>query len=137
MMTAPAAPSGLVRTKRATTPAAVSFGARVAEAVPWATSMLVAMASAVADTRVEPRVGQVDQQVDDDEPEGDEEDQRLHHWIVAVGDRVDHEPADAVQGEHGLGDHGPADKERELCPDERDDREHRVLERVPDDDRAL
>src|SRR5262249_25580096 len=127
MMTAPAAPSGLVRTKRATTPARVSFGARVAEAVAWASSMLVAMGvsslggglrppseprsagkpsrvasswslspSAVANARVEPRVGQVDQQVDDDEPEGDEEDQRLHHWIVAVGDRVDHEPPDAV-----------------------------------------
>ena len=35
MMTAPAAPSGLVRTNRATTPPTDGFGASVADAVAW------------------------------------------------------------------------------------------------------
>src|SRR5262249_59190050 len=74
------------------TPALEPAGVRGMISSPW---------SAVADARVEPRVGQVDQQVDDDEAEGDEEDQRLHHRVVAVSDRVDHEAPDAVQGEDG------------------------------------
>ncbi len=43
MITAPAAPSGLVRTNFATTSAKLGFGARVADAPAWASSIFVAI----------------------------------------------------------------------------------------------
>src|SRR5512137_443230 len=99
MMSAPAAPSGLARTKLDTCSGQVSWGARDAVSVPM--SELSTAISVVPDARVEPRVGQVDQQVDDHEAERDQEDERLHHRVVTVSDRVHHEAAHPVQGEDG------------------------------------
>src|SRR6266850_6923302 len=95
MISAPAAPSGFVRMNLTTSSAALSRGDRSAEAVACVSSKFVAML-AVPDPRVEPRVGQVDQQVHDHEAERRQEDQRLHDRVVPVGHRVHHEPAHAV-----------------------------------------
>src|SRR5262245_3872766 len=108
MIAAPPAPSGLVRTNFATSCTTVSRGARGAEAAVWV-RIVVAMTSAIADAWIEPRIGQVDEEVHDHETEGNEEDQGLHHRIVPVGDGIHDEPTDPVQGEHRLGDDEPAD----------------------------
>src|SRR5688500_18453084 len=111
MMKAPAAPSGLVRTNLTISSESVSCGARVAVAVGCATSMCVAMRLPVPDARVEPRIGEVHEEVDDHEAERDQKHERLHDRVVAMGDGVDDEPADAVQREHRLGDNEAADEE--------------------------
>src|SRR5688572_9940629 len=103
MMKAPAAPSGLVRMNLTTSSPAVRRGLSVVAAVVWATSMRVAIALPVPDAWIEPRVGEIDEQVDDHEGERDEEHERLHDRVVAVGHRVHHETADAIEGEHRLG----------------------------------
>src|SRR5689334_20669613 len=103
MMSAPAAPSGLARAKahaRSTQPTGRAAGA----VAPAPTRELSTLISVVPDARVEPRVGEVDQEIDHHEAERDQEDEGLHHRVVAVRDRVDHEPAHSVEGEDGLGD---------------------------------
>jgi hypothetical protein len=45
---------------------------------------------------IEPGVEQVDQEVHENEDEGDEQDQRLSHRVVAMGDRFDEQHANAV-----------------------------------------
>src|SRR2546430_15500520 len=62
--------------------------------------------SAVANPRIDIRVHQVCQQVDDDERDGEQEHDALHHGVVARADRVDQEAADAWPGEDRLGQHG-------------------------------
>src|SRR5215470_19689488 len=112
MMRAPTAPSGFLRTKVATCPSQPICGASGAEAVASIREVLT-LISVVADAGVEPRVGEVDQEVHDHEAERDEEHQGLHYRVVSVGHRVHHEAAHAVQGEDGLGDHEAADEECE------------------------
>src|SRR5688572_1635623 len=97
MITAPAAPSGFVRTNFTTSSAAVSRRARGAEARAWVSATLVAIRlggelgqpfpdcpSPVADTGIEPRIGQIDEEVHDHEAERDEEHQGLDDGVVAV-----------------------------------------------------
>src|SRR5262249_59326242 len=72
--------------------------------VAWSWSRARTGASAVPDARVEPRVGDVHQEVHDDEASGHQHDERLQERVVAVGDRLHEEQADAVEVEHLLGD---------------------------------
>src|SRR5215471_108340 len=62
--------------------------------------------SAVADSRIEIAVQQVDGQVDRHEQHRDEQDRALGQRIVALVDRPEDEPADAGQREDLLDDHG-------------------------------
>src|SRR5438552_17151385 len=60
---------------------------------------LVMESSRVADPRIQERVGQVDDQVDDHEGEGGDEGEALHLLVVAGDDGVDPEGAEAGHGE--------------------------------------
>ena len=64
----------------------------------------------------------------------DQHDQGLGQRVVAVRDRLDEQQAEAVQVEHLLGDHEPAEQERELEADHGQHRQHRVLQRVARED---
>src|SRR5882672_1741075 len=125
----PAAPSGFFRTKRATTVHAP--GCRRA---PGGTAIAAGL-TAIPNSRVEDAVQHVHDEVGDDHDDRGEHDEVLDHRIVTPQDRLNQEPRDAGQVEDGLGDHEPADEERELDPDDGDDGQQGVLERVtPDDD---
>src|SRR5262249_37751643 len=103
MMKAPAAPSGFRRMNEEISSPHVTGGARGAVGA-CRSGYWTAIGLPVADAWIEPRVGEIDDEVHHHEAEGDEEHEGLHHRIVAMGDRVDHEAAHAVQGEHGLRD---------------------------------
>jgi hypothetical protein len=51
----------------------------------------------VMDARVEPGTKHVDQKIHEDKRKRDQQDQGLGHRIVAIGDRLDEQHADAVQ----------------------------------------
>src|SRR5678815_4244861 len=104
MMSAPTTPSGLARTNPETCSGQVTREARGAVAEEPSSELSIAI-SVIPDARFEPRVGEIDQQVHDHEAEGDQEHEGLHHRVVAVGDRVDHEAADSVEREDRLGHH--------------------------------
>src|SRR5262245_18404763 len=55
--------------------------------------------SAIPDPRVEPAVEHVDQEAAQDEADRDQEDDALYQGVVPREDGVDHQPADAGQGE--------------------------------------
>ena len=76
-------------------------------------------------------VGDVDEQVDEDEDERDEEDPALQHRVVASLDRLDEPGADPGPGEDGLGQHRAGEQQPRLKADDRRDRQHRVAENVP------
>src|SRR6185503_17270049 len=71
----------------------------------------VAMSSSgVPDPWIQERVGQVHEQVDDDERDGGDERKALHLLVVARDDRVDPERAEARHGEKGLDHDGAPDQ---------------------------
>src|SRR5215468_3320577 len=57
-------------------------------------------ASVGADTGIEEAIHEVDGEVDDDEQERGHEHRALHHWVVAIVDRLHGEPADPRPREH-------------------------------------
>src|SRR5687768_12408810 len=57
---------------------------------------VTAMCLAVADARIDPRVRDVDEEVDQQEKGRYEHDQGLHEGVVAVRDRVDEQHAEPV-----------------------------------------
>src|SRR5215467_7837952 len=118
MMKAPTAPSGFFQMKVAISSPHVTGGARGAVGA-CTSGYWTAIGLPIADARIEPRIGEIDDEVYHHEAEGDEEHEGLHHGIIAVGDRVDHEAPHAVQGEHRLRDHEASDEERELRTEER------------------
>src|SRR4029450_7938876 len=128
--TRPAAPSGFFRAKR-TIVVHVPARARARAGTAISTRL-----TAIAHPRVENAVEHVDEQIAEDDDDGDEHDEVLHDRIVAPENRLDQEARDPRQIEDRLGDPGAADEKRELDADDRDDREQRVLERVPPDDDA-
>src|SRR5690625_7848465 len=79
--------------------------------------------SVIAHPGVEEAVGQVDQQVDQHEPEREHQDRALDDGEVAGGDRLDAEAAGAGPGEDDLGDRGAAEQRAEVDPDAGDDRQ--------------
>src|SRR6266849_2184441 len=89
-----------------------------------------------ADTRIQVRVEQIDDQVDADEGRGKQEDRGLDDRIVPVVDRLDRVTADARPREDRLRDHGSAEERAELDADDRHDGDRRVLQRVFPDDGA-
>src|SRR5215469_16921253 len=118
MMKAPTAPSGFFQMKVAISSPHVTGGARGAvgdcTSGYWTTISLP-----IAAARIEPRIGESDDEFHHHEAEGEEEHEGLHHGIVAVSDRVDHETPHAVQGEDRLRHHEASDEEREFRTDER------------------
>ena len=91
----------------------------------------------VPDPGVEECVGEIDEKVQGHHHRGDDQVHRLHHRIVQAGEGLEEEEPDAGQAEDRLDDHRAADVERDLQSDQADHRDHRVLERVPQDDRPL
>src|SRR5438067_2283869 len=93
--------------------------------------------SGYPDPWVEPAVGQVDQEIDQDDGGGQDEDGGLDDWVVAVDDRLDREQADARPGEDGLDDDRPAEDVAKLEADDRDQRNQGVAQPVPTQHRKL
>src|ERR687891_1087346 len=140
-MTPPTVPSGLRRTivtQTSTYHGNVRGSRRTSSAMVEAgTGLTVAIVSPVPDPRVEERVGQVDGQVEADHHRRHDEVHRLHDRVVEPGERLEEEQADAGQAEDRLDDDGAADVERHLQADQAHHRDQRVLQRVPEHDRAL
>src|SRR6266403_1681978 len=91
----------------------------------------------VADTRVQKRIGEVDEEIEADDHRRDDQVHRLHDRVVELVEGLEEEEPHAGEPEDRLDDHGAADVERHLQPDQADDRDQRVLERVTQDDRPL
>src|SRR5712692_2358120 len=91
----------------------------------------------IPNPRIEPRVEQVDGEVDEHERERDDEHAALHQRNVAREDALDHERADAGPREHRFREDGAAEEIAGLDADDGDDRHERVLQRVSDDHAAL
>src|SRR5215468_3688763 len=87
-----------------------------------------ALASLIADARIEVRVEEIHEEIDEDK--GDREDHHgaLHHRIVALVDAIEQGPAQPRKPEDLLGDHDPAQEEAHLEAEDRDDRDQRVPE---------
>src|SRR6202162_5646726 len=113
MMTPPAAPRGFLRQKRRSVTHIPSREGRAAGAA----TPTAAPLAAIAHPRVEHAVEHVHGEVREDHDRGDKHDEGLHDRVVAPRDRLDEETRDARQVEDGLGDHEPADQERELDAD--------------------
>ncbi len=89
------------------------------------------------DPRVDDRVRDVDEQVDEHEHDRDEEDAALEHRVVAVEDRVLQPRPDARPGEDRLGEHRAESSRPVWRPMIVDDRQQRVAQHVaPVDDGA-
>src|SRR6266545_6523681 len=93
--------------------------------------------ASVPDARIDQRVGEVDDQVYEQEGNRDQQDAALDHRIVAGEDRVHHEPSDAWQGEHRLDEDRASQQRAELQADHGDYRIQRVAERVLVDDESI
>ena len=93
---------------------------------------------AVPDPRIEPAVGDVDQQVDEDENHGDDNHDALHGPEVRVLRNVEHDVvADARYAVDELQDDVAADDVSEKNADDRQYRNEGVFQGVPDNDDAL
>src|SRR3972149_1090905 len=82
----------------------------------------------VANTRVQTRVKDVDDQVDGRDEQGDEYDSALNSREVTVFDALQQVPRDTRPREHRLGEDRAAHQQRELQPDHRDDRDEGVAQ---------
>src|SRR2546427_3780144 len=97
----------------------------------------LAVPSAIPDTRVEPRVAEVDQHIDHDEDHGVEQHEVLHDDDVAL-DHRDHERAPQPRHPERLLDrHRAAEHEAQEHAGDRDDGQQRVGQRVPHHDDPL
>src|SRR5262249_8365954 len=77
--------------------------------------------SVIADTRVEHRVEEIDDQIDHHEGGGDEQHAPLHQRIVARLDGPHHHGPESRPGEHRLGEEGPAEEKAPLHAPRGDD----------------
>src|SRR5207245_8172915 len=115
-ITAPIAPSGRRRAKSLV--AAHQRDVRVATSGISAnvSAGLIAMGYPLpeCDARIDPRVGQVDHEVHEDEDEGHQQHQRLGERVVAMGNRFDEQEPEPIEVEDLLGDDEPAHEEGEL-----------------------
>src|SRR5215216_5464309 len=89
------------------------------------------------DPRVEEAIDQVDSKTGEHDCKADQEHDRLDDGVVTTEDRFDEEPSGAWNGKDRLGDDRPAEEVAQLNAQDGDDRQHPVLERVPQDDAAL
>src|SRR5579862_4092850 len=76
----------------------------------------------VPDARVEERIAQIDQEVDQHIGGREYEDDALDDRVVAPEDGVDREAPEPGDGKHRLGDDDAADQQRDADPDDRHDR---------------
>src|SRR5690606_28269668 len=90
--------------------------------------------SSVADPRIEERVGNVNDQVDQHVYGAGEQDHGLDHGIVPRQDRIDGEAAMARDIEHALSDDNTADQERKPRADDGHDRYGCITEGVAEED---
>src|SRR5262245_49710767 len=95
----------------------------------------VMASSGVPDPRIQESVGEIDDQVDDDEGQRRHEREALHLLVVTRDDGVDAEGAEPGHREECLHHDGPADEEADLEAHDGHRRDQRVLERVLEDDR--
>src|SRR5438445_3615380 len=86
--------------------------------------------SGMADPRIEPAVGEVNDQGHEDDHERDDENIGLQLRIVSRRDRSEREPAGTRHRESRLDEDGTAQQIAELDAEDRDHRDHGVLERV-------
>src|SRR5262245_65626887 len=91
--------------------------------------------SGVPDPRIQESVGEIDDQVDDDERERRHEREALHLLVVARDDGIDAEGAEPGHREECLHHDGPADEEAHLEAHHGNCRDQRVIERVIVEDR--
>ncbi|EFP02271.1 hypothetical protein CRE_29408 [Caenorhabditis remanei] len=95
-----------------------------------------ALALLVRDSRIEPRVGEVGEVVEDHDRDRDDEEAALEHRVVAVEHGFVERASDAGPGEDDLDEdraaHDAAERER----DHRHRGQHRVAHRVGADDPA-
>src|SRR5712692_3481971 len=91
----------------------------------------------IADPRVDDRVEDVHEKVDDDDHRAAQEHDGLDDGEIPEGDPLVEQAADAGPGEDGLDDDRDVDHEDEVDPRERQHGDQRVLERVLGDDERL
>src|SRR5262247_408202 len=84
----------------------------------------------MADSRIQIAVEEVHQEVAAKIEAAQHEDTGLHDRVVACGDRLEDQPAEARPREDGLGDHRTAQELHEEHDREGDDRQERVLQAV-------
>src|SRR5215813_4169312 len=85
------APSGLRRIVCQSARSRLTLECPGSSSVPTWTGIVAIRASLVPDPRVEPRVGEIDEQVQRDQRRRHQHHVGLHDWIVAVQDRLDGE----------------------------------------------
>src|SRR3546814_11304564 len=90
-------------------------------------------ASRHADAWIEPRVEQVAQQREDCEEGGEYYDHCLDRGNVPPRDRFSSQVPQPLQGEYRFGDDRAAEENAELTGRQRDERDHRVTQGVPDE----
>src|SRR5215831_13229429 len=84
----------------------------------------------MTDPRIEIAVEEVHEEVAGEIETAQHEHAGLHDRVVARGDRLEDEPAEARPGKYGLGDDGAAQELHEEHHREGDDRQERVLQTV-------
>src|SRR6266702_8388871 len=100
-------------------------------------AMELALGLGQANARIERRVGDIHDQVDDDEHRHGHQQVRHDDRPVEQVDGVDQELAHARPGEHGFGDDREGDDRTELEPDDRNDRNQDVAQHVHADDPSM
>src|SRR5579859_307403 len=131
--------SPVARARRATersTPAVATARVRGGCSATTCTSSLTA-ASAVADARIEVRVGDVDNQVRGQEHEHRQQHHRLDRGVVARAKGLDRQTANARPGKHGFDDERAFQDCPHLQTQERHARDQPVAQRVPQDHRGF
>src|SRR5437773_446650 len=111
MTAALTAPSGLRRTSRHP----LAHARRAAKRGAAGTGN----ASAVTDSRIEPGIAEIDEQVGDDDDRGEEQHRALDQGVVTEQDGVEHQAPDPRLQEDELHDHGAAQQHADLLPDHR------------------
>src|SRR4051794_223274 len=84
------------------------------------------------DARIQPGVGDIDDDVDEQITNGCHQDRSLDQWKIAPFDCVDGELPDSLPGEDGFSDHRAAQQRAELQANDGNDRNQRVAQPVGD-----
>src|SRR5512135_1244219 len=88
-----------------------------AELMVEASAMLIVAYSSARHPGIEARLHDVGGEKDEADQDGQRERQALDDRIIAAIDRIDHQPADAGNGEDRFGDHGAADEGSDIEPE--------------------
>ena len=81
-------------------------------------------------SRIEREIDDVDRQIDEHEPDGDDEHRSLHHGDIARQDPLVERVTHSRPGEDVLGEDRASEQETDLQTGDRDDRRQRVSQRV-------